>query len=414
MRRFAYEAVDRRGAKVLAEVEAKDGEEAIAKIRSQNLFPVRLRQKPQARKPGGRRLLGRMETAFARPSRKDLTLFTRQLSALQDAGVPLVSSIRALDDQMSSRLLRQTTNALAEDIENGETFSAALAKYPRVYDRLYVNMVRAGETGGVLDVILRRLAEFREKSARLRRKLIGAMIYPATVVAVAGLILFGILTFIVPRFRVMFDELQVELPRATLLLVSAGDLVRQRWYVFLALPFACVAALKAVQMHPAGHYALDWLKFRLPLVRRITKRAAIARFSRTLGTLLSAGVPILEALEIARETAGNDVLSRAVARVALSVREGENMSDPLRASGVTNKMVVQMVAVGEQTGSLDSMLLKVADVYDEEVDMAIEGTLSLFEPLAILSVGAAVGFIVIALFLPLIKILTGGLHGGGL
>jgi type IV pilus assembly protein PilC len=267
-------------------------------------------------------------------------------------------------------------------------------------------MVRAGEIGGVLDSILQRLADFREKSQRLKKQIIGAMIYPAAVIIVAGGILAGILTFIVPKFKKMFEELDVELPPMTKLLLVFSDFVKNSWYWGIAIIIGIILFIKAVTATTPGKYVVDKIKLRVPLFGTIINKSVIARFTRTLGTLVASGVPILEALNITKDTAGNSVVARAISHVHDSIREGESIAEPLAQSKICDDMVVNMIDVGEETGDLDKMLLKIADQYDEDVDVAVAGLTHLIEPLMIIILGCAVGFIVISLFLPLIKLMN--------
>jgi type IV pilus assembly protein PilC len=286
------------------------------------------------------------------------------------------------------------------------TFSEALGKHPKAFDKLYVNMVRAGEIGGVLDAILQRLADFREKAMRLKKRVIGAMIYPVAVVVVAGGILFGILKWIVPKFLKMFDELGVEVPLPTRILMAFGDFVNHKWYWIPIIIGGMIVMMKAIGATSGGRYVIDKIKLKLPLFGTIINKSTIARFTRTLGTLVASGVPILEALNITKETAGNAVITRALGHVHDSIREGESIAEPLAQSKICDDMVVNMIDVGEETGDLDKMLLKIADQYDEDVDVAVASLTSLIEPIMIIFLGVAVGFIVISLFLPLISLMS--------
>ncbi len=295
---------------------------------------------------------------------------------------------------------------VTDDVEGGMTFSEALAKHPKAFDKLYTNMVRAGEVGGVLDEILQRLADFREKSRRLKKQIVGAMIYPAAVISVAGGILWGIMTFIVPKFKQIFVELDVQLPAMTLMLIAISDFVKNSWYWVPAGIVGFFLFIKAVGATTVGRYILDKVKLRIPLFGTIMNKAVIARFTRTLGTLVASGVPILEALNITKDTAGNMVIARAIGHVHDSIREGESIAEPLAQSKICDDMVVNMVDVGEETGDLDKMLLKIADQYDEDVDVAVAGMTHLIEPIMIVLLGGCVGFIVISLFLPLIKLMN--------
>jgi type IV pilus assembly protein PilC len=294
---------------------------------------------------------------------------------------------------------------VAEDVESGSTFSEALAKHPRIFDNLYVNMIKAGEIGGVLDVILRRLAEFMEKAEHLKKKIASASMYPITVISVATLILVGIMIFVIPTFQNMFLEMGLDLPIPTQILLGVSEFLQNFWYLIPGLPFAYILGYRLTNSTPAGKYAIDKVKLIVPVFGIITSKSIVARFTRTMGTLLSSGVPILEALAIVKNAIGNAVLQRAVEAVYESIREGESMAAPLGHSGLFDDMVVNMIDVGEETGELDKMLIKIADNYDSDVDGLVEGMMSMIEPLLIVGLGGSIGFIVVALFLPLITLI---------
>jgi len=399
---YAFEAVDGDGRPVREEIDARDRDDAAGKLRDRGLFPTRIREQ------------GASDAAVAAPPRSRrtftvggvglgrLTQFTQQLATLQDAGLPIVRSLRLLEGQQKPGVLKNCLLEVVEDVESGATLSEALAKHPRAFDRLYVGMVRAGEAGGVLDTILDRLTRFLEKSLRLKKKVVGALVYPAVVTLVAVSILAGIMTFVVPAFRTMFEETGVPLPAVTQALIAASNAVADAWF---ALPLALVLLLlgqRAVASHPAGRHGLDWLTLHAPVFGPILHKSTVSRFCRTLGTLVASGVPILESLSITREATANHVVARAIDDVHASIREGESIAGPLLRSGVFDELLADMVAIGEETGELDKMLNKIADNYDLEVDVAVESLSSIIEPLLILAMGGAVGFIVIALFMPLI------------
>jgi type IV pilus assembly protein PilC len=306
---------------------------------------------------------------------------------------------------MRGSTLKNTLIDVADDIEGGATLSEAMGKHPRSFDRLYVNMVKAGETGGVLDTILQRLAEFREKSQRLKRRVIGALVYPVCVITFAGGIVTGIMIFIIPEFEKIFKSFDTKLPDLTQGLISFSRSMRYDWPFYVATPIGLFIVYRIVRLSYIGRFITDWIKMKIPIFGRIVNKSVVSRFARTLGTLIASGVPILEALNIVRDTAGNEVLARAVGRIHDSIREGESIAEPLRQSKVTDEMVVNMVDVGEETGDLDKMLLKVADAYDEEVDVAVASMVSLLEPLMVICLGCIVGTIVVALFLPLVKLM---------
>jgi len=407
---FEYEAMNSEGKVVTAEVQARNTDEAIAKIRELNLFPTRVKEKavgkgaPRAERAG--RGFRKRKFVIGGVRSKQLTLFTRQLSTLTDAGIPVVQSLDILEQQMRSCALKYIVGSVANDVESGSSLSEAMANYPKAFDSLYVNMVKAGETGGVLDSVLQRLAEFRERAARLKRRILGAMIYPAAVLTFAGGILTVIVLYVIPKFMSMFNELGVELPAPTRILLGISHGAVMYWYLLPVIPIGIFVLYKAIRSTKTGRYISDWLKFRIPLFGKVINKGAIARFTRTFGTLIGSGVPILEALNISRDTAGNYVLANAISSVHDSIREGDPIAAPLSESKVCDAMVVNMIDVGEETGNLDTMLLKIADNYDEEVDVAVEGLTSALEPIMVVCLGLVIGFIVISLFLPLIKLMN--------
>jgi len=404
---FVYEALDSQGKEVSGRIEAASSEEATRIIRGKGQIPTNIRiEKEKAEKKGAPAKRSK-KTSFAigKVKSKALAAFTRQLATLIDAGLPIVRSLRILEEQQKPGVLKNTLIQVAEDVEGGMTLSQALEKHPKVFDKLYVNMVRAGEAGGVLDTILERLAVFMEKSQKIKKQVVSAMIYPAAVISVAGLILVGIMTFIIPKFRDMFVDMGVPLPFLTQLLIAVSNYLKSYWYLIPGIPFSIFAVYKIITFSKAGRYAIDFLSMRMPIFGQIITKSTISRFARTFGTLLASGVPILDALSIVRQATGNAVFERALDKVHDSIREGENVAGPLAATKICDHMVVSMIDVGEETGELDKMLVKIADTYDDDVDALVGGMMSLIEPLLIVGLGGAVGFIVVALFLPLITLM---------
>ena len=408
---FAYEAMNPAGQQVKDEIEALSNEDALAKIRNLGYFPTRIREKGGAKAKSaatGKKKKG-YSFALRRVKTKALTQITRQLSTLQDAGLPILRSLNILEEQQKPGTLKTVLRAVAEDIEGGSTLSEACSKHPKAFNRLYVNMVAAGETGGVLDVILQRLADFMEKAEKLKRKIIGAMIYPAVVVTFAMGIVTGIMIVVIPKFKDIFKDFDVTLPDMTQLLMNTSDWVVHGtppgWAVIVFSPFVFFFIFKLVRSSKGGRHVVDYVGLKIPVFGTLLQKSSVARFTRTLGTLISAGVPILEAILITRETAGNEVYSRAMEKVHDSIREGESFAGPLRVTGVCDGLVTNMIDVGEETGELDKMLLKIADNYEEEMDVAVASLVSLLEPLMVVLLGGIVGFIVIALFLPLVKLI---------
>ena len=425
MATFQYEAMDNTGLEVKDTIEANSEQEAQSKIREKGFFVTKIAEKGRGKKTkeggktkgdaktqadGKKKGAGKKKKgggfSFGGVSGKKLCTFTRQLSTLQDAGLPILRSLRILEGQCKPGPLKSSLVGVIEDVESGSTLSEAMSKQPKAFDNLYVNMVKAGEAGGALEVILQRLAEFKERAESLKRKVKGAMIYPCAVITVATLIVGFIMYYIIPKFKKIFDDFGTELPGMTVMLIGISDTVVNYWYLGPAIPFALWLMVKIIKKNKTGAYVCDWLSLRIPLLGMIFSKSIVARTCRTLGTLIASGVPILEALAITRDTAGNTVFYKAYEHIIAAIREGETMAVPLRETRVVDEMVVNMVDVGEETGALDTMLYKVADVFDEEVGVLVEGLVNLLEPLMVVCLGLIVGFIVIALFMPLIKLLN--------
>ncbi len=414
---FQYEATDNTGLEVKDKIEATSEQEAQQKIREKGFYVTRITEQGRASKKKTKADTAKDAAAKKKPkkkgsfsfggvSAKQLTTFTRQLSTLQDAGLPILRSLRILENQAKPGPLKGSLSGVIEDIESGSTLSEAMGKQPKAFNNLYVNMVRAGEAGGALEIILQRLAEFMERAQSLKRKVQGAMIYPVAVITVATGIVGFIMYWIVPKFKKIFDDFGTELPGMTVALIGFSDAVVNYWYLAPAIPLALWIILKIVRKNKTGAYIVDWCSLRIPLLGIILKKSIVARTCRTLGTLVASGVPILEALSITRDTAGNAVFVKAFDHINAAIREGEAMAVPLKETRTVDDIVVNMVDVGEETGALDTMLYKVADVYDEEVGVLVEGLVNMLEPLMVVVLGLIVGFIVIALFMPLIKLLN--------
>jgi type IV pilus assembly protein PilC len=403
---YTYKAHDTRaGGEVSSVIDADDEQAAVAAIKRMGRVPLELRvtrAKGKALVPGAPARRGFLLPWGGGVKASTITLFTRQLSTLQDAGLPMAQSLRILTDMQRPGVFRLTLAAVRAEVEEGSMLSDAMARHPRLWDRLYTNLVRAGETAGALDVILRRLAEFREKSQKLHKKVIGALVYPAAVMTIAGGILTFIMVFIVPRFEQIFNELGIQLPGVTLALIGTSNLIASWWWAMLLAGFAAVTGLRIARRTATGGALIDRLSLRVPVLGDIVAKSAVARFTRTLGILVRSGVGFLEALEVTRSATPNIVVQNAIVEVRESVKEGETINEPLRRCGVFDDLVVNMIKVGEETGELDRMLMKIADTYDEEVDSAVAAMMALMEPLLVVGMGLVVGFIVIALFMPLI------------
>jgi len=435
MPKFDYIALDSHGKETKGSIEVASQNEAIGRVKEMGLFPTKIveaertreksagkKAKPAAR-VGGKKKGGGMSLEIKIPGLtggvkpKVLMTFTRQLATLVDAGLPLLRGLRVLEKQERNSTLKRILGELALAIEGGSTFSEALAQHPKVFNRLFVNMVKAGELGGVLEVVLKRLAEFSEKAMKIKGKVKAALFYPVAVLFVAMAILTLLLVFVIPKFKEVFANMGVEMPKFTLLVLAISDTVRLHFLPVLGcVALVVVILVILIKKTKAGRYIWDKLKLKMPPVGQVITKVSISRFCRTLGTLVSSGVPILQALMIVKETAGNIIIADAVTKVHESVKEGETITAPLEASRVFPPMVVSMVDVGEQTGALPEMLLKIADNYDEEVDNAVSAMTSLLEPIMIIFLAVVVGSIVIAMFLPLIAMInqmSSGGEGGG-
>ena len=420
MANFQYIALDAKGEQTTGTVQAGAEADAVAQLRAQGLYPTQVIQEGK----GKLSVAGKKAAAKARGKRKArgktggrikpkiLMIFTRQLATLIDSGLPLLRGLTVLGKQEPNPVLRGTINSLADSVQGGSTFSESLAQHPRIFDKLYVNMVKAGELGGVLEVVLTRLAEYQEKAHKLKNKIVAAMVYPVIVMFIAVAILTFLMLFIVPKFKEMFADMGgAELPTISKVVFGFSDfmmainfIVPNAVWILFSL-FGVWVIFQFWGRTKGGRRILDTIKLRIPLFGEIQRKSAVSRFSRTLGTLVTSGVPILQALNITKETAGNVVISEAISKVHESVKEGESIVQPLQASKVFPSMVISMVDVGEETGQLPEMLLKIADVYDDEVDNAVTALTSVLEPIMIVFLALVVGAIVFALFLPLIKII---------
>ena len=431
MATFQYIAKDSAGNETRGTVEAGDRNSAIAAVRAQGLLPTALGEvkssfaKPKAKAPTPQKkksglnkdininlklpswMRGKIKT-------KILTQFTRQLATLVNAGLPLMRGIEVLKRQMKDPQMVEALNGIGENIAAGGTFSESLTQYPKIFDHLYVNMVKAGEAGGVLEVVLGRLAEFAEKSEKIKNKVKGAMIYPIVVLVAAIGITAFLLVAVIPKFQQVFNDMLggAALPPITQFVIDASGFVQHNGLqIFLAV-VAFVVLMKIVGKTEKGAYFFDVLKLKMPVTGTLTQRSAVSKFTRTLGTLLSSGVPILQSLTITRDTTGNRVLTEAIQNVHDSVKEGESMTQPLSQCKVFPPMVVSMVEVGEETGALADMLTRIANTYDDEVDNAVAGMTAAIEPALIIVLAVVVGTIVIAMFLPMVKII-GSVSGAG-
>ena len=423
MPKYSYVAMDSRGKESKGTIEVASQNEAIGRVKEMGLFPTKIvevdkvkegsdKKAKVAGRPAGKKkginLNIQIPGLSGRVKSKVLTTFTRQLATLVDAGLPLLRGLRVLEKQEKNPTLKSIIAELALAIEGGSTFSESLAQHPKVFNRLFINMVKAGELGGVLEVVLNRLAEFMEKAQKIKGKVIAAMFYPVAVLVVATVILLILMVKVVPSFKQVFEGMLegASLPAFTRLVLGISEAIKDHILVTSGIVAACFVVFLLFIRTKFGRHVWDKFKLKMPVLGPVVSKVAISRFTRTLGTLVSSGVPILQALMIVKETAGNVIVSNAVGLVHESVKEGETITAPLEASGVFPPMVISMVDVGEQTGALPEMLLKIADNYDEEVDNAVAAMTSLLEPIMIVFLAVVVGSIVIAMFMPLIELMN--------
>ncbi len=398
---FTYSARSATGALTQGEIEVPTRNDVVGLLRQQKLIPVKIEQK----KTGlGQIDLGDLMGGGVKT--RDIVIFTRQFATMINSGLPLVQSLDILAKQSENKKLRQVIEEVLGDVEAGNTLADSLRKHPKVFTDLYVNMVAAGEVGGILDVILLRLASFMEKNDALVRKIKGAMIYPSVIMTVAVAAVAILLIVVIPTFQTMFDSAGVPLPGPTRFVIWMSELLQTKWWLIAGVIAAAVIGLRQYYKTDAGERNIDRLMLSAPVFGNLLRKSAVARFTRTLGTLVASGVSILEGLEITAKTAGNRVIHDAVMESRSSIAGGETISEPLKRSGVFPPMVVQMINVGEQTGGLDEMLSKIADFYDEEVDAAVEALLSAMEPIMIVFLGTIVGGMIVAMYLPIFDMMN--------
>ncbi len=428
MPKYDYVALDSRGAETKGSIEVASQNEAISRVKEMGLFPTkiaeaaRVQDKAAAKKAKGNPARGtskggkkggalnfeiKIPGLSGKVKPKVLTTFTRQLATLVDAGLPLLRGLRVLEKQERNANLKKILGELSLSIEGGSTFSEGLAQHPKVFNRLFINMVKAGELGGVLEVVLKRLAEFSEKAQKIKGKVKAALFYPVAVMIVAFGILLLLMVWVVPQFQLVFAGMNMKMPWFTLFVLGVSNIIKDHILVAAGVTVvAVIIFLLIIKKTKLGRLLWDKFTLKMPALGPVISKVAISRFTRTLGTLVSSGVPILQALTIVKETAGNVVISNAIVKIHESVKEGETITAPLEASGVFPPMVVSMVDVGEQTGAMPEMLLKIADNFDEEVDNAVSAMTSLLEPIMIVFLAVIVGSIVIAMFLPLIQMIS--------
>lgn len=391
---FAYTARAVSGELRSATLEASTREEAVAQLRRQRMSVVKIEQEARKKRPGGSIRM------------RDIVIFTRQFSTMINAGLPLVQALDILAKQSENKSLSEVTRLVVADVESGHTVADALGKHPKAFTDLYVNMVAAGEAGGILDTILLRLATFLEKNDALVRKVKGAMTYPAVIMSVAALAILVLLIKVIPVFQEMFGSVGMELPLPTRVVIGASEFLQGYWWALIIGAVGGVFALRSYYKTSAGQLNIDRLMLKMPVLGDLLRKSAVSRFTRTLGTLLSSGVSILDGLEITAKTSGNRVIQDAIMASRASIAGGDTIAAPLQKSAVFPPMVISMIAVGEQTGGLDEMLTKIADFYDEEVDAAVSVLMSLLEPLMIVFLGVVVGGMVVAMYLPIFDMMN--------
>ncbi len=403
MPEYIYVALTRKGRKLKGEIEAADEKIAMNQLKRKNLNVIKLKPKPKD-------IFESVPFLQPKVKPKDVVIFTRQFSTMIDAGLPLVQGLTILAEQSENRAMKKILKEITKDVEGGATLADAMRKHPKVFDELFVNLVAAGEVGGILDTILRRLAAYIEKAQKLKGKIKGAMTYPIVVVGIAILVIAVILIFVIPIFQEMFAGFGKALPAPTQFVVNLSNFAKGNIHWVIIGLVVLASAFKYFRKTKFGRRATDNLALKLPIFGELLKKVAVARFSRTLGTMIQSGVPIMDALEIVAKTAGNVIIEEIIYEVRASIAEGQNIADPLSENDIFPGMVVQMIAVGEATGALDSMLEKIADFYDDEVDAAVEAMTSMLEPLLLLFLGGSIGGLVISMYLPIFQM--AGVVGG--
>ena len=391
------------GKKQKGEIEAQDKKTALFLLRKQRISPSKIKPKPKD-------LFENIDLLQPKITTRDIVIFTRQLSTMIDAGLPLVQGLEILTNQQENKTLKKILQDIKLDVESGSSFAEALKKHPKQFDQLFCNMVAAGEAGGILEEVLKRLSEYMEKAQRLKSKVKGALTYPTIVLAISALVLGVILIFVIPVFEKMFADFGSALPAPTQIVVNLSNFVKSYFLFIIGSIIVMIFIFKKYYGTDMGHHAIDRLLLKAPIFGPLLKRVAVAKLTRTLGTLINSGVPIVDSLDIAARTAGNKIVEEAIYKVRSSISEGRTIAQPLQESGIFPNMVVQMISVGETTGALEQMLNKIAEFYDQEVETAVDALTSLIEPFMIVFLGGTIGSIVIAMYLPIFK-MAGAVSG---
>lgn len=400
MPHFAYTAIDASGRTVRATMEADNEQLVLSKLRDQSMHCTDIKKAGKAARTGG------ISVGKKKLKPKSIVVFSRQFATMIDAGIPILRCLDILSGQMKDPVMKEAVVTVTQDVKSGMALNEAMLKHPHVFSKLYINMIRAAEIGGILDTILDRLAGFLEYEADIRGKIKGAMMYPVLVLIFSQLMLFVLFSFVLPKFKEIFNGMDVELPPVTAALFSMGDFMQKFWWLILLMVAGIIFGIKAYGKTPKGRYQIDYLKLKIPIVGELNLKMSIARFSRTFGTLINSGVPMLRSLEIVGETLGNAVLTQAIDNTRTSIKEGQKLSQPFFQSGLFPNMVTTMIDIGEESGRLSEMLTKVGDFYDQEVEATVKGLTSMIEPMLIIFLGVVVGFIAISIMTPIFKLVN--------
>lgn len=389
---FAYTAIDGSGKQVKAVLEAENEALVLSRLREQSMRVLEIKKTKRSSKPAAAR--GKVKA-------KSIVVFSRQFATMIDAGIPILRCLEILKSQMKDPVLKPVLETVCNDVKGGQTLNEAIGKHPKVFSKLYVNMIKAAELGGILDTILDRLANFLEYEQEIKSKIKGAMMYPVLVLIFSQVMLFVLFSFVLPKFKEIFTGMDIDMPPVTAFLFGIGDFMSAYWWMILLALGGAIFGLKAWGKTPRGRYQLDYFKLKIPIVGELSLKMSVARFCRTFGTLINSGVPMMRSLEIVGETLGNAVLTEAIDNTRISIREGHKLSDPLAESGLFPTMVTHMIDVGEESGRLSEMLVKVGDFYDQEVDATVKGLTSMIEPMLIIFLGLVVGFIAVSVMTPI-------------